>query len=61
MRATAKIHVHPACTHSPAAVEAIQQRTGCLVVITGGKAQLTPPPIPASFEPFDPNDGGHAA
>ncbi|WP_177424336.1 hypothetical protein [Pseudomonas sp. MYb185] len=58
MRTTAKIHVHPACTHSPAAVEAIQQRTGCLVVVGGGKPHLKAQPRPY---PFDPNDGGHAA
>ncbi|WP_043309541.1 hypothetical protein [Pseudomonas sp. ML96] len=35
--------LHPAITHSPDAVRAVQQATGQLVVITGGKAQLHKP------------------
>lgn len=32
--------LHPACTTNPAAVRAVQQATGQLVVVNGGKARL---------------------
>lgn len=35
--------LHPACTTNPDAVRTIQQATGQLVVIHGGKAQLQNP------------------
>lgn len=33
--------LHPACTTNPAAVRAVQQATGQLVVVNGGKAKLS--------------------
>lgn len=35
--------LHPACTTNPDAIRTIQQATGQLVVINGGKAQLQKP------------------
>lgn len=38
---TCQVLLHPACTTNPAAVRAVQQATGQLVVINGGKAKLS--------------------
>ena len=35
--------LHPACTTNPDAIRAVQQATGRLVVINGGKARLLQP------------------
>lgn len=35
--------LHPACTTNPDAIRAVQQATGQLVVINGGKPQLCKP------------------
>ncbi|GAD62672.1 hypothetical protein [Aquipseudomonas alcaligenes] len=52
--------LHPACTTNPDAVRAVQQATGRLVVLNGGKPQLSNPtfhfvtgevdPFPASVQ-----------
>lgn len=41
--ARGKVLLHPACTTNPDAIRAVQQATGQLVVINGGKAQLQKP------------------
>lgn len=41
---SAKVLLHPACTTNPAAVRAVQQATGQLIVLRGGKPQLAPEP-----------------
>ncbi|AVO51234.1 hypothetical protein [Ectopseudomonas mendocina] len=41
---TAQVLLHPACTTNPAAVRAVQQATGQLIVLRGGKPQLAPEP-----------------
>lgn len=41
---TAQVLLHPACTTNPAAVRAVQQATGRLIVLRGGKPQLAPEP-----------------
>ena len=38
---TCQVLLHPACTTNPAAVRAVQQATGQLVVVNGGKAKLS--------------------
>lgn len=48
MATTATLHVHPTCASNRRLIEQLQAATGCLVVITGGKAKLqsrpaTPP------------------
>lgn len=35
-----QVLLHPACTTNPDAIRAVQQATGRLVVINGGKARL---------------------
>lgn len=35
-----RILIHPTAATSPAAIEALQQRTGCIAVITGRTGQL---------------------
>lgn len=37
------VFLHPAAASNPATVDSIQQATGQLVVITGGKPQLSKP------------------
>ncbi|MDG9926140.1 MULTISPECIES: hypothetical protein [unclassified Pseudomonas] len=41
--ARCQVLLHPACTNNPDAVRAVQQATGRLVVINGGKPQLQKP------------------
>lgn len=43
-----KVLLHPACTTSPDAVRAVQQATGQLVVLNGGKPQLGKDAKPAN-------------
>ncbi|MBD9609552.1 hypothetical protein [Pseudomonas sp. PDM08] len=59
MRATASLHVHPACASNRKLIEQLQLSTGCLVVIQNSKPKLVTKPCQPS--PLDPNDGGHAA
>lgn len=37
---SAQVLLHPACTTNPAAVRAVQQATGRLIVLCGGKPKL---------------------
>ena len=41
---SAQVLLHPACTTNPAAVRAVQQATGRLIVLRGGKPKLAPEP-----------------
>jgi hypothetical protein len=59
MRATASLHVHPACVSNRKLIEQLQLATGCLVVIHNSKPKLVAKPCQPS--PIDPNGGGHAA
>lgn len=45
------VYLHPAACTSPAAVEAIQQRTGLLVIITPDRRTAKAAAQPAAFEP----------
>lgn len=59
MRATASLHVHPACVSNRKLIEQLQLATGCLVVIHNSKLKLVVKSCQPS--PIDPNGGGHAA
>lgn len=53
------VYLHPAACTSPAAVEAIQRRTGLLVIVSTGHRIMATPPLPQLDDqgPF----GGNAA
>ena len=60
MATTATLHVHPTCASNRRLIEQLQATTGCLVVITGGKAKLQnrpAAPLPTPGNPW----GGNAA
>ncbi len=59
MRATASLHVHPACVSNRKLIEQLQLATGCLVVIHNSKPKLVAKSCQPS--PIDPKGGGHAA
>lgn len=40
-----QVLLHPACTSNPDAIRAVQQATGRLVVVNGGKAKLLDPEL----------------
>lgn len=54
---TAQVLLHPACTTNPAAVRAVQQATGRLIVLRGGKPRLASTPLPHQIAFFDECDG----
>ncbi len=53
------VYLHPTAVNSPAAVQAVQQATGSLILLAGGRPQLkrSTPPVSDDFGPF----GGDAA
>jgi hypothetical protein len=59
MRATASLHVNPACVSNRKLIEQLQLATGCLVVIHNSKPKLVAKSCQPS--PIDPNGGGQAA
>ncbi|WP_339514490.1 hypothetical protein [Pseudomonas sp. RL_15y_Pfl2_60] len=50
------VYLHPAAASNPTTIHNIQQATGQLIVINGGRPQLKQPSLPA-FEDFGPWDG----
>lgn len=62
---SAQVLLHPACTTNPDAVRAVQQATGRLIVLRGGKPRLASSPLPGTLVFIDecdgPFDGGSAA
>ncbi|MDG9928510.1 MULTISPECIES: hypothetical protein [unclassified Pseudomonas] len=58
-----QVLIHPACITNPDAVKAVQQATGRLIVLAGGRPRLASTPLPITlpaFEDFSGFDGGAA-
>lgn len=58
-----QVLLHPACITNPDAVKAVQQATGRLIVLDGGRPRLASTPLPITlpaFEDFSGFDGGAA-
>lgn len=53
------VYLHPTAATNPAAIASIQQATGQLIVLNGGRPQLKRNTLPA-FEDFGPFGGGAA-
>jgi len=53
------VYLHPAAATNPRTVASVQQATGQLIVLIGGRPQLKRHPLPA-FEDFGPFGGGAA-
>lgn len=55
-----QVYLHPTAVTSPAAVQAVQQATGQLIALEGGRPRLkrSTPPVSDDFGPWD---GGSAA
>ncbi|WP_313135605.1 hypothetical protein [Stutzerimonas nitrititolerans] len=53
------VYLHPTAATNPTAIARIQQATGQLIVLNGGRPQLKRNTLPA-FEDFGPFDGGAA-
>lgn len=53
------VYLHPAAATNPVTIARIQQATGQLIVLSGGRPQLKRATQPA-FDDFGPFDGGAA-
>jgi len=56
------VFLHPAAANSPATIASIQQATGQLIVLAGGRPQLKRNTLPAAddYQGFGPFPGGAA-
>lgn len=47
------VYLHPAAASNPDAVRTVQQATGRLIVLAGGRPQLASTPLPVTLPPFE--------